>query len=1304
MQQPRLSDLSISGQNAFGASADISLVNDARFNGQRVDTFKTPGRLSPKSPKGFQTSFLDSSPKKDNSPYVEKFTESHQAQPEKRKTQLPVFFETGHGHEEMTRRVFNEQWQQFAEKQDAFHEQMQQRIIGNVRDDLKHVLGHFQNALQADVQNGMNRCSTTVLETRELQSQFRQAIQEFQQTTCHSLKTEEIKVTDTGQAQTSRHADQLSSVVKDMIGVQQSLAAIAKNLSLETIMPGILLQIRSATTEIEGKLEDGLHSKISQIQKQIESKLEDSLHRGISQIQTQIAGQELPSKLVDDIQHIRGVVSESLTSTEHVKHLGHVTEAIMEVKEQIRGSLQATREMLSQQTAANIQKHEVQKYVWNLSARASQSVENPSIHAKRSTRDTPVQTEVQGADESPDKNNDATALAQTRIEIIGDISAAVTPAIQKIKDDIACSFSTQSVALEDLKAQVAACSNPNRTNNTEDKFFQPLLESADHIKHKLEELSKHQPHEQVQELSTNVHKITTLLDEQSQAWQQNFDYHKVLLSDIGYIKDQAGHQHSLFDQLRALPQSLWDRCSFDKTLSDDLQSFRRRELEDLKGRMESTETCILNDQRELFASLHSAFLTPVDLRREVDLLVHEIRSATTHVPCDETQGALANHLHEVQDASRSMACFPTEAALFAFALLELIIQFTGACIELDDGSDQTRFLAALLALILPWILNVISFFACVRINMHALSTWTREHFFHSGFIWALAILRPNFTNIFSFHVSNLQGSQSSIDRWALDMAVERKTSKLRQECDDLKRALSVQQDADTDADAPSVQRPQRQIEQEAEHQMSPPCSSTPGAPSSDPVSLLLPQQGVPAAAFDQEQLLMQVSDDRDATQRADNTGGALMPSHSVPGGASIPGDAAFPGGAAIPGILITSAPQLPGAAAVPSGSVLEGCPLQGVVPADNVGSVSQQQQEVISMQPDAADQAGVQPVAAEPDGLDNWRAVLVNRAVGADARNGSEQGIQLPSCFLCGMAPKVVDSKTVKQYRMFQHGSEVAALLYSDLPKIMVAAWLLGAPGFGCTQAKGSPDAAALCVHILVVLCSSINIVYVLMHLLFEFLPRAHGYYCWPGLHFLQLKGCWEPELEASERSITVQISLGENVQPVAPDEFFCELRSVRGDNMLHFIQRIAVSAEDENPGCRCVFDGLPGNTDFVVAAAPAKDGVLLCHPKQFPISTAPPVECRPALELMVLESGSTWAILAWKNLDLEASLQISMFSPAGTLIRTELASGTCHTLGDLEPSTSYTAEIGFLDPMPGEETWSVEFKTLPPEGPAAWD
>lgn len=149
-----------------------------------------------------------------------------------------------------------------------------------------------------------------------------------------------------------------------------------------------------------------------------------------------------------------------------------------------------------------------------------------------------------------------------------------------------------------------------------------------------------------------------------------------------------------------------------------------------------------------------------------------------------------------------------------------------------------------------------------------------------------------------------------------------------------------------------------------------------------------------------------------------------------------------------------------------------------------------------------------------------------------------------------------------------------------------------------------------------------------------------------------------------------------------------------------HLIQRIAVPALAGNP--RCVLDGLPENIDFVVSLAPAKDGIMLCQPKQFPIRTGRSAEPRPDLELRVADVGPTWAILAWKNIDLEANLQISIFSPAGHVIRTELTRGTCHTLQGLESSTSYLVEAGFLFVRPGEQTCTVQFDTTPSGGPAA--
>eukprot|EP00930_Biecheleria_cincta_P004414 TRINITY_DN10532_c0_g1_i1.p1 TRINITY_DN10532_c0_g1~~TRINITY_DN10532_c0_g1_i1.p1 ORF type:complete len:1241 (-),score=215.36 TRINITY_DN10532_c0_g1_i1:336-4058(-) len=1236
--QNRMSDRTDSGPAAFDASADISSINDSRFNGQRVDTFKTPGRLLPKS---FQTPFSGISGRKDkslgrkdNSFFIGGLAVSQQAPPESRKSES-VLIDTG--HEEMTRRILNEQWQQFAEKQHALHEQMQRRIVGTIRDDLKHVLAHFQNALQADVQNGMDRCSTTVLETRELQSQFREAIQELQQSNSFTPRTTE-NISQTGQAQVSCHCERLGSIVKDMMGVQQSLAATARSLSLEAIMPDILLQIRGAATEIESRLEEFLHSNISQIQKQI-------------------AEQQIPTTLVDDIEHIKGVVSENTTTSEHVRSLDHVAEAITEIKDEIRNSLKATD--------ASMNKHEIQKYVLHLSTRAIQTSVNQSMHVE-----------------------DAQVLAQARAAITGDISAAVMPAIQEIKDEIDRRFSTQHAVLESIEARVApfedfSLNNINHMRRTEDDPLQPLLDSADHIKHKLEELSMHQPHEQVQELLTNVHRITTLLDEQSPAWQQHLEFHQVLQSDVGYIKQQAEQhfQHTVFDQLRSLPQSLWERYRSDQNLSDELQSFRRRELEALKGRMESAETCIVNDLREQFASLHEVSLTRVDLRNEVDLLVHEIRAATTPVLCDtkpQAAEAVARHSHQEPEGFWSMKCFRSEVALIAFVLGELVIQVLGAYLELGDGPDQSRFFAAWAAINLPWVLNAISCFAFLHFEWQTISSWADENFFYSRLIWVLAVLRPSFLHVFSYHVSDLQGPRSSIDRRALDKAVERETAELREECDELKRAILEQQDGDAVSDVAAPERPQRRIEQEAEHQMAPPSPFRPGAPSHDPVSLHLPSNRQGAASASAAPLGQQVQIQAAAVPGA---------GHSCAGAqARRDGDTTQRPGQ----------PQLPGASVAPLGSSQH---FQGVIPMNNVGSVSHPQQGVAGMQSVVADQAD------GPHELGNWQAILVNRALDDDVRHCSEPGGQLPACFLCGMAPQAMDSKAVRQYRMLMHGSALAALFYSDLPKIMVAAWLLGVLRFDCSYARAPSNAAATCAHILVLLGSSLDIVYVLTHLLVDFLPQAASY-CQPGslgLHFLQLtEGAFEPQLEASDRSIAVQFNVEEKAQPIAPDEFFCDLKSVRGDSTIHMIQRIAVPALTGNP--RCVFDGLPASTDFVVSLAPAREGILLCCPKEFQISTGRSAEPRPDLELSVADVGPTWAILAWKNVDLEANLRVSISSPAGNTVRTELTQGTCHTLHGLESSTSYFIEAGFFDLRPGEQTCTVQFETQPSGAPAASD
>eukprot|EP00931_Biecheleriopsis_adriatica_P039295 TRINITY_DN22474_c0_g1_i1.p1 TRINITY_DN22474_c0_g1~~TRINITY_DN22474_c0_g1_i1.p1 ORF type:complete len:1801 (+),score=372.05 TRINITY_DN22474_c0_g1_i1:27-5429(+) len=302
------------------------------------------------------------------------------------------------------------------------------------------------------------------------------------------------------------------------------------------------------------------------------------------------------------------------------------------------------------------------------------------------------------------------------------------------------------------------------------------------------------------------------------------------------------------------------------------------------------------------------------------------------------------------------------------------------------------------------------------------------------------------------------------------------------------------------------------------------------------------------------------------------------------------------------------------------------------------------------------------------------------------------QTAETPTCMLCGLSPAQTDPKLVKQYKKFRSASAAAGMAYSDVPKILVVAWLSGWIDFPGYAIEDQPTTLEFFVRMVVLLCSALSILTMSLRMLKDACSGSKH----PSAS--DDKGgdlTEESEVTTSDSSIGISWNASPANSKVKPDEYFCQLLTADDDPL--YIYRIPAKAV-RNGKYSCEFSGLSADCRYVVQLASSLRGISLSQPVRIPVRTKLAPKPRPALEVKILDLGPAWVQLSWSSTEPETDVHISIQLATGDEVRKEIARGTEHFVTGLAPSTTYAIEMRFLEPIEGEETSTVRLTTLGPD------
>lgn len=269
------------------------------------------------------------------------------------------------------------------------------------------------------------------------------------------------------------------------------------------------------------------------------------------------------------------------------------------------------------------------------------------------------------------------------------------------------------------------------------------------------------------------------------------------------------------------------------------------------------------------------------------------------------------------------------------------------------------------------------------------------------------------------------------------------------------------------------------------------------------------------------------------------------------------------------------------------------------------------------------------------------------------------------SCLVCGLAPLSTPKRTAAHYNFFMCVATLAFALYSELPKVWVTVILM----------SQSVEPVSAIVRVPIV---TINGLYLLWCLLLV----SHHLLSWCGCRRVTA-----PTKPPSMLRVSATVSASEDAvvlqwqrpavpkKGIEPDEFLCALYNLQGHDADRPIrlQRVPASQVDpETGGLRCYFGDLCPGTGYVVAVTAARGGLALGEPARLPCRTLPHI--LPAIpdNVILRNSGPTWAEIAW-----EEPCELLELSSEGCR-RTELASPPVQLEG-LRPNTEYAVAVSTL-------------------------
>eukprot|EP00931_Biecheleriopsis_adriatica_P063848 TRINITY_DN38742_c0_g1_i1.p1 TRINITY_DN38742_c0_g1~~TRINITY_DN38742_c0_g1_i1.p1 ORF type:complete len:1574 (-),score=385.79 TRINITY_DN38742_c0_g1_i1:54-4775(-) len=1333
------------------ASADVSLINEKAHNSQRIDTFHTPGKLVPIPLK--------------------------QAAERRSSTPTPIL---------------DGQEAQYGQRSLDILHGLHEDAIRCVREELHSSLGQLRLELKSDVEHSLRAQMT--LSVRELHKSLQSAVSELREGAAVGPNSGQAS------AQNSNSYDHFG-VLESIQRGQQELTEIVRGhlLLMHTRDEGRADERPddkdSASTEIQVLLQklvsevNGAFSSMEEALKQSMSLMED-----LRQADKSDAIVQKQESMLKDILFIKDTLRVERDAAHHASQVSASEAAHSAVLEELRQLRHHVQEYGRAGHAGAAQVHVHTASMTGQLQALKDSMASLLEHS-RAERETSLQIEFPQdvvSDIRQLKSSAALRCEQTEqlraitevktgVEQLKDVKAGVEHLKEcvdvqrgKTEKQLAVQgnfINDAAIKLQEIKESVQQTTLG--LSECKDVLQQApsQLDIADAVSKTFDQMSG-KFHEECRQLylkptfhislpedaMQDIKETKTCVRDEFQALHSEW---KSLSKDVEWQKQAVGHMAlTANDHLTKLEQDVQQVGQDLRAVEQTVASRVLGELQHVQDIFILLETNFLSALRGQVEKATTAFSSSVSL-------MHSSLKSELETLLKPLQLAQSGHGHPGDESSLSASsqgklCMPWRwESLSVVAIVELLLLMSSALLEVGD---PLRFGLALLAAAGPWLLNVMCGVLFYLQHAEAVSEFVDRHYVHALVLFGLSTLRPDCLRLLGGRVEAVSEVPRTLEESMLERAVEKRTAKLRHQCDEMKRLANS--DAKKADESKEVRTEEKGSEANGRIMISkgPPSSSaaqasTP-APALSPAISPPPKQGFPASSSSQGVAPLPGSDwqaqprplprlaPQGSHQMAPLSGVPNSPQHQrlrpVPpannpaelhgmrpgtagrqapwnqplGKASSSSNSAFQLGQdqasrnpmadrafSAAHFRIAGQDPAPWSPMAPKASSAANFPMQlgqGQAPRPPIAGqassavnfpmqLDQGQAPWVPMAGKASSVASPPAQPSQSQGvLTPLMPTLPGQAPGdvpapvaeKDAADGAgaleevrPEPVQRPPCLLCGLAPGAAQPRIHSSYKSFCSRAALTAALYSDLPRILAALWLIGVPDF--SEAPGSEGSVLL--RVVIVLISLANIVLAVAS-------------CWRGVNqeglgnhdgFPPLLDVPEPDVEAAASSITVKWTAA--LPPDAksmPDEYLCELQPAadRGGAPPASIKRVAARAVADATGCCCDFKDLPPSTSFVVLFAPARGGLLLARPSRIPVRTLERPEQRRPPALVLKGSGPTWATLGWAiepREHEEAELRLKLRS--ATAERTEVASVVPHTLQALVPATEYVVDVSLL-------------------------
>ncbi|CAJ1345370.1 unnamed protein product, partial [Effrenium voratum] len=681
---------------------------------------------------------------------------------------------------------------------------------------------------------------------------------------------------------------------------------------------------------------------------------------------------------------------------------------------------------------------------------------------------------------------------------------------------------------------------------------------------------------------------------------------------------QVKFPESLNQDLQEIKQGIEaEKCGREETAAASTVELGRLEqeiqktgqgLQVLEGavKLQASE---LQHLQDVFAMLEGNFLQT--LRQQLDRAAAAFSSTTAQFKSSfqkELQG-----LKESADPAAKSAPAELErpggTALEVFCVcitvLEFVLHMASAFLELQS---QERFFPALAVVIGPCLLNSVTILLFVSFLGETFHRWLQSN--SRQRVLMLAVVRCEWLRAFGFLAPFLASAQSPWQRRRCEELSRAKARQLQRECDELKLAVRAER-----------QRCRKELKERQERQAR------------------LTEKSGPAAAAPV------VSEARDL----EDLPMPEVPIFSEPMHGMAPGDASGEGFGAIQ----PQDPQMQRLATAP-------------VRGNQTALRNRQWDDWLRDQKKQEARMDLEP--SEGGRKSDLRGG-VGQVYGVlpEAKGERVDPAKLPhGCLLCGIAPQSAEQESVSQFKKVLCLATLASALYADLPKVVVAAWLL----------SSDSRTESLVLRSAILTISGLYILWALAMCLMTLLERRLRRLRGDASHAvagISLRGA---SVEAFQRRLLVtwQSPTASFAEGPLPDEILCAVQPL-GQSKPSMLQRVPVSGKQ---GGGAGFLDLAPDCAYVVLLAPAKSGLLLGRPLRISCRTLPASD--PA-SFSLRNLGPTWAEVAWSGGASELLLELK--EGGADFGRRELVLGPVHCLWGLRPNTQYEVALGLVDAEP---------------------